>query len=227
MTNVYFISGMGASCNVFDGLQLPNQYQKCYIEWKLQEQNETLENYTKRMMTDIDTTQPFILVGYSFGGVIIQEMSKYIAPQKTILLASIKNENQKPFSYSIGKTIRIEKLIKPWLFNDNLISWFFNRFVYKTEKKINLKEFLPQLNASYMRWAIHTILHWRPTIKIQKLYQIHGTKDHTIPYIRINRTYIGNHIDLFTIENAGHLLVFEKPNEVSAVLRNILEKRID
>ena len=49
MTNVYFISGMGASCKVFDKVQLPDSYKKIYIEWIMPEPEELLESYTKKI----------------------------------------------------------------------------------------------------------------------------------------------------------------------------------
>ena len=149
-------------------------------------------------------------------------MNKYIKPLKTILLASIQNENQAPFSFIIGRKLKIEKGIKSWLFNEKMIAWFFNRFVYKTEKKVDIKEFLPLLNAPYMRWAIRTILSWKANFKIEELYQIHGTNDRTFPYKKIIRFYSGNDKKLITIKDTGHLLALEKPQEVSSSLKYIL-----
>ncbi|PZP52038.1 MAG: alpha/beta hydrolase [Pseudopedobacter saltans] len=221
MTNVYFIPGMGAGCKVFDRLELPDQYQKIYLEWRLPNADETLDDYAKSYALKINKAEPFVLVGYSFGGILVQEMNKYLVPEKTILLASIKDTKQRPDNFSFFKKIHVEKAMKPWLFNEKLISWIFTHFVYKTKEKVNMKDFLPQLNASYMRWAIKEILNWKPTILIDNLYQIHGTKDLTFPYRKIK-----NNSDqkLYTIKGSGHLLVLEKPIEVSRTLMEILQK---
>lgn len=224
MTNVYFISGMGASCNVFDNIVLPSNYTKVYIEWISPEPNETLEHYTKRLMENIDQTQPFVLLGYSFGGIIVQEMNRYIHPLQTILLSSIKNYIQRPKSFSFFQTIKIEKLMRSWLFNEKLIAWILKFSVYKTKEKTDVKEILPQLNANYMRWAIKEILQWRPSLHIAELYQIHGTKDATFPYRKIKTNYPEGSERLFTIKDAGHLVALEKPTEVSSALKIILGK---
>lgn len=223
MTNVYFISGMGASCKVFNQLELPSNYNKCYIEWRLPLKDETLENYAKSLTEQIKLDESFILVGYSFGGIVVQEMNKFVGPQKTILLASIKDEAQCPNYFFFFKSLRIDRLIRPWLFNEKIISWFFNRFVYKTKQSIDVKEYLPQLNATYMRWAIKEILKWQPHNTIANLYQIHGAKDQTFPYRKIAHSYKDNSDRFCTIENTGHLLALEKPIEVSKALTCILE----
>lgn len=226
MTNVYFISGMGASCRVFDALTLPDKYQKIYLEWRLPEKDETLDNYAKSYAEQINQNESFVLVGYSFGGVLVQEMNKYLSPEKTILIASIKDEKQRPNYFSFFKKIRIYKGIKPWFFNEKATSWFFQKFIYKTKEVLNIKDYLPQLNATYMRWAAKEILAWKPTSTINNLYQIHGTKDLTFPFKRIKK-YIGiDEQKLYIIQNVGHLLVLEKPKEVSKILSDIFELKL-
>ena len=71
---VYFISGMCYNCKVFDKLRLPKGYKKAYIEWFIPSPDESLSEYAHKMAKTIDTSRPFILIGYSFGAVIMQEM---------------------------------------------------------------------------------------------------------------------------------------------------------
>ena len=224
MANVYFVSGMGASCKVFDRLELPTYYNKYYLEWRSPFKDETLEDYAKSLTMQIKLDESFILVGYSFGGIVVQEMNKFVTPKKTILIASIKDEEQRPSYFSFCQFLRIDSFIRPWFFNEKIISWFFKRFVYKTNGSIDVKEYLPQLNATYIRWAIKEILKWQPQNTIENLYQIHGTKDLTFPYKKIKSAYPDSSLHFLTIRDSGHLMVLEKPKEVSEVLCSILEE---
>lgn len=74
--NVYFISGMCYNCGVFDKLKLPKGFKKKYIEWHIPRPDESLDEYARVMAGKIDTSHPFVLVGYSFGAVIMQEMDR-------------------------------------------------------------------------------------------------------------------------------------------------------
>ena len=73
--DVYFISGMCYNCKVFDKLRLPKGYRKVYIEWYIPRPDESLSEYARTMAKVIDTSSPFILIGYSFGAVVMQEMT--------------------------------------------------------------------------------------------------------------------------------------------------------
>lgn len=63
----YFISGMCYNCKVFDKLTLPKGYRKKYIEWRIPNPDETLSEYAYEMAKNINTSKPFVLIGYSFG----------------------------------------------------------------------------------------------------------------------------------------------------------------
>ena len=88
--NVYFISGMCYNCKVFDKLRLPKGYKKVYIEWSIPRSDESLSEYARIMAKVIDTSSPFILIGYSFGAVVMQEMTLFLKPAKCVIISSFK-----------------------------------------------------------------------------------------------------------------------------------------
>ncbi len=227
---VYFIPGLGASSNCFKFIDLPVGYEKIYIDWFTPEGNETLEEYTHKMTKSIDTSEPFILVGYSFGGVIVQEMNKFLNPEKIILIASMKTYEQIPPLFKVVKKIKFTKWFPMSFFsNKGLLSYAFARSVYfksrreKLKEEIKIEEYMTQLNPVYMRWSINAITKWKPTSKSENIYQIHGTKDPIFPYKYIRRSYnLENNGYLETIEGANHILVLEKPKKVNEAFKNIL-----
>ena len=78
--NVYFISGLGADKRVFSKLQLDDQFSVNYIEWIAPLKKETLQHYASRLVTQIDTTKPFQLVGLSFGGIRLGALRNNSSP---------------------------------------------------------------------------------------------------------------------------------------------------
>lgn len=229
---VYFIPGLGAKCQCFKFIKLPEGFEKIYIEWHLPEKNDSLSTYVRKMSEKIDQSEPFILVGYSFGGVIVQEMNKFMKPEKTILIASMKDKIQIPELFKILKKIKFAKWFPMKFFTGKkMLSYAFMRSVYfntipsKKQKRnqIKLDEFMVDLNSEYFKWSIDQIVNWLPEKECEKIYQIHGTKDIIFPFKKIHAGYATTqqpHLEI--VEKGSHLLVLELPKKVNKALENIL-----
>ena len=75
---VYFMPGMAANPTIFEYIKLPEDRFKIYwLSWKIPLKNETLQEYAKRMCDDVKHDNP-VLLGVSFGGILVQEMSKRV-----------------------------------------------------------------------------------------------------------------------------------------------------
>ncbi|MDL2214820.1 alpha/beta hydrolase [Dysgonomonas sp. OttesenSCG-928-M03] len=216
IVNVYFVSGLSANCQVFDKLELPEGYQKKYIEWYIPRIDETLEEYARNMAANIDTTQPFILVGYSLGGIIIQEMNHFLSPLKNIIIASIKDESEIPPLLRLGRKIKFAQRFPFWQLVDNRrVKEIFAHFVYHI-KDIDMLEYVSYTNPVYMKWGVTQILNWHPSIVCPNLFHIHGTRDQTFPHKLIKNAYV--------IKGGDHFMVFKRHKKISAALNQILLK---
>ena len=113
---LYLIGGLGADERVFKYLNINVKTQ--IINWILQEPNEELKSYAKRLTEQINKNEEFAILGVSFGGIIAIEMAKFIRPKKLILISSVESSNQLPkHLITMGKTMVLEmlpnSLIKP------------------------------------------------------------------------------------------------------------------
>lgn len=86
--NTYFISGLGANKRIFSKLKLNENINMIHIDWISPNKNESLASYAERLSKVIDLSQPFALVGVSFGGMIAVEMAKLLNPATTIIISS-------------------------------------------------------------------------------------------------------------------------------------------
>ena len=205
---------MCVNCKVFDQIQLPEGFEKKYLDWYVPCDNESLENYTRNMAKDIDSSQPFIIVGYSLGGIIMQEMNKFLTPEKNILLSSIKTEEEIPRLFQLAKKIRFANRFPKKLYVINkTISNLFTHLVYKMSIE-EMNRCVVYTCPTYMKWTTLQITNWTPTVACKNLYHIHGTKDQVFPYKKIK--------DVYTIKNGDHLMVMKKAEEVNKVLNEIL-----
>ena len=94
---IYFVPGLAASEKIFDNLKFPkDQFETHCIEWKIPNNlEESIANYAKRMCEEIKHENP-VLIGVSFGGIMVQEMSKHINAKKIIVISSIKSNKEMP-----------------------------------------------------------------------------------------------------------------------------------
>jgi len=91
--HIYFVPGLSASSKIFEYLDLPADKYTChYLEWITPEnERESIEDYALRLCAFIKESNP-ILVGVSFGGIMVQEMARIVEAKKTIIISSVKNK---------------------------------------------------------------------------------------------------------------------------------------
>ena len=87
----YFISGIGADYRMFTHIRLPEGYQAVYIHWIPPKKKEPLGAYASRLIAQIDTAEPFVLIGLSLGGIMAVEIAKRYPPVCTPLWPSRAN----------------------------------------------------------------------------------------------------------------------------------------
>lgn len=213
-TDVYFISGMCYNCSVFDSLKLPEGFKKKYIEWHIPRLDESLDEYVHAMALEIDTSRPFVLVGYSFGAVITQEMNRFLSPAKNIIISSFKDVEEIPMLFKAAKRANLADKIPMRLYSSTeFITDAFNRYVYHMPTS-ELTEVMTYTDPVYIKWSLKEITNWIPDCKCKNLYHIHGTKDQIFPYELIKNA--------FSVEGGDHLMVIKKADIVSSILGGIL-----
>ena len=157
-THIYFVPGLAASSKIFEFIELPEtKFELHFLEWLIPLSNdESIENYAKRM-SDLVTEENPVLVGVSFGGIMVQEISKHINTKKVILISSVKCKNELPKRL---KFIQKTKAYK--LFPTNSITSLEEFSIYAfgdfAIKRIQLyKEYLSVRDANYLTWAIYNV----------------------------------------------------------------------
>ncbi|NII25591.1 alpha/beta hydrolase [Pseudoflavitalea sp. X16] len=209
----YFVSGMAADERVFKYVRLPEGYEIVHLTWITPQKDESLPSYALRMAERIDTSQPFILVGLSFGGMLVTEIAKRFPPVKTILIASIPLSTHLPGYFRVAAILRLHKVIPIGLVKT---AARLKRFITneKSEDKKLLWEIIRSSDPAFIRWSMEAILKWKNEEMPQPVLHIHGTRDEILPARYTKPTHI--------IPKAGHLIVMTSPDEVNTILYNAL-----
>jgi pimeloyl-ACP methyl ester carboxylesterase len=214
---VYFVSGLAADSRVFKYIQLPPHCETVYLEWIKPLPNESLENYAIRLSENINTQEPFALIGLSMGGMMVSEISKRLKPVITILISSVPTSNELPFYFKIAGKWHLQKAVPISLVKSAaLIKRFFT--AETEEDKTTIRQIIRESDDQFIRWAMGAILKWENKMPPTPYIHIHGTRDEVLPIKFTKPTHI--------IPKAGHLMVMTHKEELNRILENALSKDV-
>ncbi len=214
-THIYFVPGLAANPSIFEYLELPtDRFEIHYLDWLIPvSQNESISNYAKRMCDRILHENP-VLIGVSFGGIMVQEMSKIIPTKKIIIISSVKSKKELPKRLRVAKATKAYKLLptKAVLNLDNYAKYAFGDMV---KKRIDLyRKYLSIRDENYLPWAIYNVLYWQQEEPLPNVIHIHGNNDGVFPIKHIKNCKI--------IEGGTHIMILNKAKQISKLLLSII-----
>lgn len=200
---VFMMPGMAAKPTIFERIQLPeDEYDVHWLDWLSPEANESIASYAKRICEPIPTHGHVVLIGVSFGGIIVQEINKLIKVKQVILISSVKHENEFPPRMKIARDTGAYKVLPTGIFNyieqmDKL------PLGGQVKKRLQLyKKFMSMNDKHYLDWAIKTILNWKQSQDYSKFVHIHGDEDGVFPIKYIK--------DCITISGGTHIMILNR-----------------
>ncbi|TXD84719.1 alpha/beta hydrolase [Subsaximicrobium wynnwilliamsii] len=179
--HVYLMPGMAANPRIFEFIKLPkDQFEMHWLEWMLPDKNETLQSYAKRMINKIEHHN-VVLLGVSFGGILVQEMSKHMQLRKLFVVSSVKSKHELPKRMKLMKFTKAYKILPTQLVGniDLLAKYAFGETI---TKRIELyKKYLSVSDKHYLDWAIEHVIEWEQDAPNEDAIYIHGDKDIIFP----------------------------------------------
>lgn len=212
--HVYFMPGLAASSAIFEQIQLPeDQFEIHLLEWFLPQEKQSLVSYAQEMAEKI-VHENVILIGVSFGGILVQEMKPFVHPKKVVIISSVKSAHEFPKRFQLAKATKAYKLIPTKLFEniENLAKYAFGDFA---KQRLQLyKKYLAVRDKNYLDWSIEQIINWNRTEIDPEVIHIHGDKDEVFPSKNI-QTFI-------PVKNGTHVMILTKYKWLNENLPNIL-----
>ena len=210
---VYFISGIGGDYRYFTHVRLPQGFEASYIHWIEPLSNEPLPEYAFRLTQQIDTSQPFVLIGLSLGGIMAVEIAKRIPPVCTILIGSIPLSSQLPPLYKIAGVLKLARLIPAPLIKIAAITKHKLTMPGAENRRI-MREVIRDGNNLDISWGVDAVLKWKNDILPHPLFHLHGTRDEVFPFRRTTPTHI--------IPKGAHMFLLHRADAVNQILGEIL-----
>lgn len=201
-THVYLMPGMAASPRTFERIKLPEaHFEMHWLSWKLPKIDESLVDYAKRMAEDI-IHENVILIGVSFGGILVQEMQNFVKTKQIVLISSVKSHSELPKRMHVAQETGLYKILPTGLLNylDQIERLPVGDSI---RKRIELyKNYMVMNDKLYLDWAIDKVLNWKNTNSTENLIHIQGDEDVVFP--------IKNISDCITIKGGTHLMILNR-----------------
>ncbi|MFD1601841.1 alpha/beta hydrolase [Flavobacterium artemisiae] len=211
---VYFMPGLAASPTIFERIKLDeNIFEVYFLEWEIPKQKESLSDYALRIVKNIKHENP-VLIGVSFGGILVQEMAKHIEARKVIIISSVRSNAEFPRRMKFGKRTKAYKLIPlQILLNVEKLAKF--SFGERINKRIQLYEkFLSVRDIRYLQWAVETVIRWDRNSVDEKVIHIHGDNDYVFPIKYINSCIV--------VKGGTHIMILNKYKWLNENLPSII-----
>lgn len=202
MIHVYFMPGMAANSSIFNQINLPSDiFEQHLLDWFVPDKGMTLSEYAVIMCSKIKH-EDVVLVGVSFGGMLVQEMAKHISVKKLILISSVKKTSELPKRMIFAKYTNIHKLLPTGLVNNMelLTKYAFGETV--TKRLVLYEQYLSIRDKYYIDWSIDQIVNWQQSECPSNVVHIQGDKDNVFPIQHIK--------DCILVKNGTHTMIIHR-----------------
>lgn len=200
--HVYFMPGMAAGPDIFEHIRLPEEsFEMHFLQWKLPENGESLENYARRMAAEVKHDHS-VLIGVSLGGVIVQEMNKFLSLKRLIIISSVKTR------FELPRRMRYARITGAYrLFPTSMVKYIekfdglpLGNFVKKRLKLY--KRYMAVKDKTYLDWAFKKMIFWDRETPIEGIVHIHGKKDIVLPIKYIK--------DCIVVPEGTHIMIINR-----------------
>lgn len=214
LPRIYFISGLGGDDRLFMRLKengLPFEV----LPFLEPEKKESLLDYAKRMAVMMDTSQPFILGGVSFGGMLSCEMAKFMHPEFLFLISTVKSGSEFPFYLKFFRYLPIHRLLSGEFIKR--VAPGVSHTIIGKENRAILDQMKREASPGFVEWAVNQAVWYRNRIQPKDFIHIHGTGDHLLRF-RFVRGVV-------PIPKGSHVMVMDRASEILQVFNAELKRR--
>ena len=179
---------------------------------------ETIESYANRLSKKIDKTQPFSILGTSFGGLLAIEISKIIEPEKIIFVSSAKNRKElNPLMKVSGSSNLLDFVSDSFVKKTITTGYSIGKKLVTPIKEIHsqdIESMVNRIDGRLEKWIMKKINNWQGKNPIENYLHLHGDKDPVFP--------IKNIENCITIKGGTHNMIVNKSEEIKELVLEFL-----
>jgi pimeloyl-ACP methyl ester carboxylesterase len=208
--NVIYLPGLGADHRLFNSLKkkIPGKN----YDYPNHDNQPNLAEYARKCIKTWNLKPPFLIIGFSFGGIVGKEILKQFNTNEAELLMLSSCRSHKSIDNKFKFTSKILYLIPNFILR-LLLVYVGPYFAKRSDLNLTkdnfelLKEMAKDVNLSFFRWSVKQCRDWKEIEEFNlNLYQIHGELDSVIP--------IAPGIADYTIPGGQHLICYTHTDEI-------------
>ena len=174
-----------------------------------------MAQYARRVVrAQVDTTEPFALLGVSLGGMVATEIAAAYPGHVTaaVVVASAKTRRELPAGYRLGRYLPVYRLV-----GGRTMRWFTKRIQPRfepmaPEQRDLFVDMIYGKDPKFLQRAVGLMVRWGREVAPAGITHVHGTADRTLPYRNVAADV--------TVEAEGHMLTYGRPDKIEEVLRS-------
>jgi pimeloyl-ACP methyl ester carboxylesterase len=184
------------------------------VSWAAPVAGEGLSDYARRLAGLIDPGGPCIVAGVSFGGIVAQEMCRYLDARCCVLVASSRGPQGLPGPVRLARkmgSVMPESMVDLGF----ELGWETagSGLTHVGRKRRRLSAEL----AEFQRWAVRELLRWElGGLGECRVFQIHGDCDREFPDGAREANYV--------VRGGGHVITVTHAQEVNECLAQVVER---
>jgi esterase/lipase len=155
-----------------------------------------------------------MFIGVSLGGMFCSELADILKPEKIIIISSAKCRDELPGLYKFQKYVPINKIVPKRMVK--IGAQILQPLVEPDRKKNKsvFKNMLKNKSPDYYKASANMIVNWDKTEYNHSIIHIHGSKDNTLPFRRIQADYI--------LPEGSHMMTLTRGEELNSLIMSII-----
>ena len=218
---VYCLPGMSTDRRVFDRLDLSEiGLEVVALPWPWWQGATSLQDFARRVAQSIPKDEPYLLLGVSMGGMVMQEVRHYMTtehhhpPRALALISSATGPHEFPFYLKMMRGIAGWTLVRNWNLKLFSASPAFFRSVKDPALRPMNQAMVRETGAPFLRWQMKMVARWKPSAPSVVDVRIHSYKDKVLPLRNIDASSVHRKL------HGTHRLII---NEVEALTKHLKE----
>lgn len=185
------------------------------IQWIKNHPNETLQSYASRLIKKYQIEKEDILVGLSFGGLIVQQIAEILGCTFVILISSFRTKEDLKILLHKGLQLKLHRLMPE--INTPFISELVANYLNSGSQlsKPVLQSMIASTDMQLMKWSIEKIYEQDTPLGQNIIrYNVIGDRDRIVKLWKNEFTHV--------INNGSHFMVYDQANQITSAIQKIL-----